>query len=80
MELANQNQAQNPLDDHSLSNGPSATNLKLLTNEYSIQLDADTIKYLTTKRKPSLVVANDDENEMRKKKRSIFFDRCFVFF
>ncbi len=71
MELANQNQAKNPLDDQLLSNDQSMMNLKCINNEYSIQLDADTIKYLTMKKKASLTLTNDDENEMRKKRRVV---------
>ena len=67
MDLANQTQAKNPLDDHLPSTNQSMMNLKCLNNEYSIQLDSDTIKYLTTKKKPPLSVTNDDENEMRMK-------------
>ncbi len=68
MELANQNQAKNPLDEDLLYHDPSIMNLKLMNNEYSIQLDAETIKYLTMKKKSLLAVSNEDENEMRMKK------------
>ncbi len=67
MELANQIQLKNPLDDDLVDNERSTMNLKLINNEYSIQLDLDTIKYLTMKKKSPL----EDENEMRRKK--IFF-------
>jgi hypothetical protein len=67
MELANQNQVKNPLDDQILSNDQSMMNLKCLNNDYSIQLDSETIKYLTMKKKASLPLSNDDENEMRRK-------------
>jgi hypothetical protein len=67
MELANQIQPKNPLDDDLIDNEQSTMNLKLINNEYSIQLDSDTMKYLTMKKKSAL----EDENEMRKKK--IFF-------
>jgi hypothetical protein len=67
MELANQIQPKNPLDDDLVDNEQSTMNLKLINNEYSIQLDSDTMKYLTMKKKSAL----EDENEMRKKK--IFF-------
>jgi hypothetical protein len=67
MELANQIQPKNPLDDDLVDNEQSTMNLKLINNEYSIQLDSDTMKYLTMKKKSAL----EDENEMRRKK--IFF-------
>ncbi|CAF1481804.1 unnamed protein product [Rotaria sordida] len=69
MDLANQNQVKNPLDDDDnddlIYNDQSTLNLKYLNNEYSIQLDPDTIKYLTTKKKSPLSISNDDENEMQ---------------
>ncbi|CAF0756555.1 unnamed protein product [Rotaria sp. Silwood1] len=65
MDLANQNQAKNPLDDDLTYNDQSTINLKYLNSEYSIQLDPDTIKYLTTKKKSPLSLSNDDENEMQ---------------
>jgi len=64
MELANQIQPKNPLDDDLIDNEQSTMNLKLINNEYSIQLDSDTMKYLTMKKKSTL----EDENEMRRKK------------
>jgi len=64
MELANQIQPKNPLDDDLVDNEQSTMNLKLINNEYSIQLDSDTMKYLTMKKKSAL----EDENEMRRKK------------
>jgi len=67
MDLANQNQVKNPLDDELSYNDQSTMNLKYLNNEYSIQLDPDTMKYLTTKKKPPLSVSNEEENEMRTK-------------
>lgn len=66
MDLANQIQAKNPLDDELSYNDQSTMNIKCLHNEYSLQLDPDTIKYLTTKKKPPLSVSNEEENEMRK--------------
>ncbi|CAF0944406.1 unnamed protein product [Adineta steineri] len=65
MDLANQNQAKNPLKDDLSCDRESIMNLKYLNNEYSIQLDSDTIKYLTTKKKSLLSVTNDEENEMQ---------------
>ncbi|CAF5141018.1 unnamed protein product, partial [Rotaria socialis] len=65
MHLANQNQIKNPLDDELLCHDQSRMNVKCLTNEYSIQLDPDTIKYLTTKKKSPLSISNDDDIEMR---------------
>ncbi|CAF5134728.1 unnamed protein product, partial [Rotaria socialis] len=65
MHLANQNQIKNPLDDELLCHDQSRMNVKCLTNEYSIQLDSDTIKYLTTKKKSPLSISNDDDIEMR---------------
>lgn len=62
MDLANQNRLTNPLDDASQCNA----NLKSLDNEYSIELDADTIKCLSAKKKGPLSIFNDDEHEMRK--------------
>jgi len=61
MELANQNQIKNPLDDDLAYNEQSAMNLELTNNEYSIELDPDTITYLTMKKKTTF----EDENEMR---------------
>jgi len=72
MDLANQNQVKNPLDDELSYNDQSTMNLKYLNNEYSIQLDSDTIKYLTMKKKSTL----EDENEMRKK--NIFNLKQFI--
>ncbi|CAF3632421.1 unnamed protein product [Rotaria socialis] len=65
MHLANQNQIKNPLDDELLCHDQSRMNVKCLTNEYSIQLDPDTIKYLTTKKKSPLSISNDDDIEMQ---------------
>jgi hypothetical protein len=72
MDLANQTQPRNPLDDDLLFRDQSTINFKCLNNEYSIQLDPDTIKYLTTKKKAPLSVSNDDEIEMRKNKIKFF--------
>lgn len=74
MELANQIQAKNPLEEDFGYNDPSTMNLKLINNEYSIQLDADTIKHLTMKKKPIVTIPNDDEAEMRMNRKSHFFD------
>jgi hypothetical protein len=78
MELANQIQPKNPLDDDLVDNEQSTMNLKLINNEYSIQLDSDTMKYLTMKKKSVL----EDENEMRRKKifdMKIFYENLFFF-
>ena len=66
MDLANQSHLKNPLDDPSLLDENSTMKLKCLNDEYSIQLDADTMKYLTAKKKPALSVFNEDEHDMRK--------------
>lgn len=66
MELANQIQAKNPLEDHFYMPDTSNMDVKVLNSEYSIQLDADTMKYFNLKRKPSLPIPH--EEEMRKKK------------
>lgn len=76
MELANQNQAKNPLEDDFCAPDPSTMNFKVVNNEYSIQLDADTMKYLSMKKKAPLSVSN--EEEMRKMKKII--RRIFVYF
>ncbi|UJR35706.1 hypothetical protein I4U23_028456 [Adineta vaga] len=65
MELANQNQAKNPLKDDLSYNDSTMMNLKCLNNEYAIQLDADTIKYLSSKKKPTSSLPNEEENEMQ---------------
>jgi len=79
MELANQIQPKNPLDDNLVDNEQSTMNLKLINNEYSIQLDSDTMKYLTMKKKSAL----EDENEMRRMKifdMKILYENLFFFF
>ena len=65
MELANQHRLTNPLDDTSQCNDYANMNFKCLDNEYSIELDADTIKCLAAKKKGPLSLFNDDEHEMR---------------
>ena len=65
MELANRNQARNPLADDSSCHDSSMVNFKCLNNEYAIQLDNETIKYLSTKKRPPASVPNEEENEMR---------------
>jgi hypothetical protein len=80
MELAKQNQAKNPLDEDFLYNDQSTMNLKLINNEYSIQLDTDTVKYLTMKKKPPLSISNEDENEMREKEKNFYGNSFEIFF
>ena len=65
MNLANQKHIENPLDETSMANDSTTTNLKCFAQEYSIQLDQDTIKYLTMKKKTSTFVVNEDEHEAR---------------
>jgi len=65
MELANQIQPKNPLDDDLFSSDQSTINFKVINNEYSIQLDSDTIKYLSMKKKAPLSVSNEDEMRMK---------------
>ncbi|CAF1621878.1 unnamed protein product [Adineta ricciae] len=65
MELANRNQARNPLTDDSSCHDSSTVNFKCLDNEYAIQLDNETIKYLSTKKRPPASVPNEEENEMQ---------------
>ena len=69
MELANQTQAKNPLEDHFYMPETSNMDVKVLNKEYSIQLDADTMKYFNLKKKPSLPVSH--EEEMRTKKENL---------
>ena len=64
MDLANQNQINNPLK-HDLSYHDQSINS--LNNEYLVQLDADTIQCLSTKKKSCLSITNEDENDMRMK-------------
>ncbi len=65
MELANQNQAKNPLDDDLLSSEQSTMNFKMNNNNaYSIQLDGETMKYLSMKKKAPLSVSNEEEMRM----------------
>ena len=72
MELANHNHIKNPLEnDNEYNHDSSSINLKLINNEYSIQLDSEATKYLSMKKKITLPISNDDENEMRRK-RNIF--------
>ena len=66
MDLANQNQTRSALDNELMFNDQSVAPLKCSNDEYSIQLDPDTIKYLTAKRKPPMSVPQEDENDMRK--------------
>ena len=66
MELANQNPTRSALNDNFIFNDQSVAPLKCSNDEYSIQLDADTLKYLTTKRKPLMPVPQEDESDMRK--------------
>lgn len=65
MELANQQQTKNPLDDDIPMDQRSMDTFKLSHDEYSIQLDSDTLKCFTTKKKFSPFLSNDDEHDMR---------------
>ncbi len=77
MELANQIQPNNPLDDDPFSSDHSTMNLKVINNEYSIQLDSDTIKYLSMKKKAPLSVSNEEEMRMKIISRFSYLRLCF---
>lgn len=70
MDLANQTDAKNPLEDDFCAVEPS--NMKVLNNEYAIQLDSETMKYFAMKKKAPLSVSHEEEMRKKKKEKTVF--------
>ena len=74
MELANQVQPKNPLDDDVFS-----SDFTVVNNEYSIQLDPETVRYLSMKKKAPLSVSNEEEMRRETIPRFCPFTSLFFF-
>lgn len=65
MELANQQQLINPFEEDMIYNESIMNNSQLINQEYSIELDDETMKCLANKRKSSTIISNEYENDMQ---------------